>query len=862
MDQSEKDKQRTVTINQVGYRLAGDRKDGGCGVVYQAVRQQDNCEVAIKIVPCKANDLREIEILRNLHDENVVKLYDSADCEELDGRKLYLVMEYIAGEDLKTYCSRKENRDLKIKLGLLIAVAQTVDRLHNLQPQGVIHRDLKPANIMVTASGKPYILDFGVSRLLESGRTDASCPTLYVGTPQYMSPEQVATCGNITGQCDVWALGVILYELLEEQLPFIGTDVISTANQILKEPVAWEKCRDQELQRIGNKALSKETEKRYQSAKELAQDISRYLRRACGGKRSWRGWSRVSYRTYAKRLPECRSIPEPLAVPELLVFGGSGWPAEVWLAYPVVGKKIGKIRKRTTSEAIQLAQATGQAIRHLEAKGLTPGLPRLEDYCEEDGRAWLLADAWCLQPQQSSRQALQLYEMLSRVVAEGEQDEWKKQKPKSEESVEKWLERLDKEEAGLRRLGELEAELAAMSGEEAEQLCRELLGYYWGLDRLRRPAEKLVRKLREGEGEMAVRLHFGEPEGEVLASWEQSNRAGERRRVWLTQRVASGKSGGGRKVQAGSMPSGWSEELWKECWDEDWRLMDFTTKAWQECKHRKHWELSRAYQQWYAERLGFAGPQKKERGKFQGGESELELMLVPPGRFMMGSPGGEKGHQSDEQQHLVTLSQGYWLGRTALSQEQWQAIAGSRPWDGEKYAGKEATAAANYISDAAVDNELLPKLQLVLGGEYRIPSEAEWEHACRAGTLTRFYWGEDESEQEIGKYAWYSGNCQGAYPQPVGVKPANAWGLCDMSGNIYEMCKDVYERNYGLAKLKQDKKAGFVDPVSTTGSRRVCRGGDWGDGPVRCRCAFRDRWWLDGGGLGVGVRVQQVIPPC
>ena len=774
------------------------------------------------------------------------------------GRCWCLVMEYIAGENLVEYCQRRGKDNEQLALAMIMKIARALEPLHK---QKVIHRDLKPNNIVVDKSGEPYILDFGIARMLEAEATRLSQATL-VGTPGYQAPEQLRE-KELTPRCDIWPLGVMLYELVEGRRPFSGS-VLEIQMATIQGEVSWGKLESNpKLQQIVAAALSKNAEDR-PAVEDLCCRISNYFRSKVGPGYRWDSVALATYRRQHQLIKSCAGLAQPLLAPRVLVVGEEESPAEVWLGYAVgAGRQLSKVRIKATA-ALVVTKAIVNAGRQVKPLGLEPGLPPLGDiYMTKDGRLLgLVAGEW-LRLRHGNLTALKLHERLLPVVAKGEQDEWKKQEPKSEESVEKWLERLDKEEAGLRRLGELEAELAAMSGEEAEQLCRELLGYYWGLDRLRRPAEKLVRKLREGEGEMAVRLHFGEPEGEVLASWEQSNRAGERRWVWLTQRVVVGKGGGGRKVQAGSMPSGWSEELWKECWDKDWRLIDFTTKAWQECKHREHLELSRAYQQWYAERLGFAEPQKKEQGKeFKGGESELELMLVPPGRFMMGSPQGEKGHYDDEQQHVVTISQGYWLGRTALSQEQWQAIAGSRPWDGEDYAGKEASAAANYMGYAEVDNELLPELQRVLGGEYRIPSEAEWEHACRAGTLTRFYWGEDESEQEIGKYAWYDGNYQGDHPQPVGVKLANAWGLCDMSGNVYEGCRDLYQGNYGLAKLKQDKKAGFVDPVSTTGSFRVYRGGLWDFDPVYCRCAGRGGWWLGVGDDGVGVRMQQVIPPC
>ncbi|MCC6696286.1 MAG: formylglycine-generating enzyme family protein [Candidatus Hydrogenedentes bacterium] len=203
----------------------------------------------------------------------------------------------------------------------------------------------------------------------------------------------------------------------------------------------------------------------------------------------------------------------------------------------------------------------------------------------------------------------------------------------------------------------------------------------------------------------------------------------------------------------------------------------------------------------------------------------IEFQWCPPGTFAMGSPAIESGHEDDETLHEVTLTSGFWLSKHEITQSQWIDWIGENP-------------SSNEGDDLPVENVTWEDVQdflvvlntAVSGATYRLPTEAEWEYACRAETTTRFYWGNDAAETEIDDNAWYSENSLAT--QPVGELEPNAWGLLDMSGNVMEWCQDKY------GDYPSDA---VTNPVGTdSGNSRVVRGGSYVDAALDCRTPNRD----------------------
>jgi len=208
------------------------------------------------------------------------------------------------------------------------------------------------------------------------------------------------------------------------------------------------------------------------------------------------------------------------------------------------------------------------------------------------------------------------------------------------------------------------------------------------------------------------------------------------------------------------------------------------------------------------------------------GAGELQFRLLPAGRFMMGSPKGEQDSDKDEKPlHEVVLSRPFHLGVHEVTCAQWKLVMGSLPGG----AGTDPAAAVSGVLWEECQAFLL-KLTEQGFGTFRLPTEAEWEYACRAGSTSRFYWGDDSDYSQANAHAWHKGNADDR-THPVGLKKPNAWGIHDMSGNAWEWCSDWY------GPYPNDSQ---VDPTGPeTGKAHVLRGNGRRWGPRYCRSANR-----------------------
>ncbi len=227
---------------------------------------------------------------------------------------------------------------------------------------------------------------------------------------------------------------------------------------------------------------------------------------------------------------------------------------------------------------------------------------------------------------------------------------------------------------------------------------------------------------------------------------------------------------------------------------------------------------------------------------------------------MIGSPSTEAGRGEYEAQTQVTLTRGFWLGQTEVTQAQWKVLMNTEPWKGATQTGTPDEAVGDlYPAHTVSWNECMDFLdelnereasRLPVGWVYTLPTEAQWEYACRAGSDKRFCFGDDESQ--LGAYAWINANStmdRVKKSREVGQKRANAFGLLDMHGNVEEWCRDSFFTD----------PAGGLNPLaSQAGAIRVVRGGHFANREVQCRSASRHGHRSSAGQSVVGFRVALV----
>jgi formylglycine-generating enzyme required for sulfatase activity len=276
-----------------------------------------------------------------------------------------------------------------------------------------------------------------------------------------------------------------------------------------------------------------------------------------------------------------------------------------------------------------------------------------------------------------------------------------------------------------------------------------------------------------------------------------------------------------------------------------------------------------------------------------GSTVSFDMVAIPAGRFLMGSPPGEAGRKDDEgPQHPVEIRP-FWMGKCEVTWDEfdlfWKARPGGKedkepenPTDADAvtrptppYAdetfdkGREGHPVLGVTHHAAM--QYCRWLTLKTGKVYRLPTEAEWEYACRAGTTTAYYWGDDP--KKIGEYAWYDGNSE-EKTHKVGTKKPNAWGLYDMAGNVSEWCVDTYDKEFYKTFPLNKPSIAPVNPPTANRFPNVARGGSWTDEAPLCRSAARvgsekswikldpqrpqSIWWLTSAEF-VGFRIVRAV---
>ena len=845
-----------------GYRILFRLGEGAQGAVYEAEQDRPRRTVALKLLRPQLGSTelsrrfeREAQTLARLSHPGIAVVHGSGVVETDFGPLPYFAMELVRGEPLTRFAeARGLDRNRRIEL-----LADVCDAVAHAHERGVVHRDLKPSNILVEENGRTRVLDFGVARVLGQDVEAATLETRtgqVLGTLAYMSPEQASgRPQEVDQRADVFALGVLLFELLTGSLPrdLDGrplpeqvrilaegeTSLLGTVDRALRG----------DLETIAAKAMAMERERRYADAGRLADDLRRYLRSEPIAARPATTWYFVG--RFVRRN---KGLSASLATAAAALVVGT--VVSLWLFLEA---------SRGRDEVLRLSGLQVHDELMLEARALWPPHPEVIEPME----AWL-AEARDLLAELPVHRAT-LARLRDEALPWTEAD-----RTRDRETHPRW-EELRRKDTDVRAYYERKVE---EGGAGASAALERLVGEVQELERLvdARRTWAFDRRETSWQHDTLVEL-IGRIEALEEGLLSKSEEETVPDHGWsVPRRLAFA-----RRMEEGFAPAGAHARRWAESLPE-------ISAAYPGLGFQMHvglvplgpdpdsglWE--------FVHLMTGDVPERGPDGRLiLREETGLVLVLIPAGRFWMGSqrtdpqaPGYDPWSVEGEGPVREVEVSAFLLSKYEMTQAQWQRLTGFNPsdmgphrptvWDPNWLADGKGPSLLHPVEFVSHDDctTWLPRADLVL------PSEAQWEYACRAGTGTPFWTGSDDVSLE-GAANLHDVRAQStgtpnqealetlfddgaSIHWPVGSGRANPFGLHDVHGNLWEWCLDEYGDLYY-------RWAPTVDPVALGfgGYWRVLRGGSHNNMAWGCRSSKRHFSQPENADWTIGVRPAMAI---
>jgi WD40 repeat protein/formylglycine-generating enzyme required for sulfatase activity/serine/threonine protein kinase len=804
-------------VSQDGPRLGGSVREfgeyvlldklgeGGMGVVYKAQHRRMKRLVAVKTISRREigspdavkRFYREVETAAKLNHPNIVQAYDAS---EHDGVH-YLVMEYVEGEDLAALVKEHGALPIAQAVDYVLQAARGLQYAHKHQ---IIHRDIKPSNLLLDKEGTVKILDMGLASIAglaeDSDRDRLTSSGQMMGTCDYMAPEQAMDAHHADARADIYSLGCTLYRLLTGRALYQGESMIQVLLAHRESPIP-SLCQARpevppQLETVYQKMVAKKPEDRYQSMTEVLAALETCVGRGEATNMSLGEDATVLFPVADKSASRQEASPGRLAT--------------------AAEKKVQRLAEETLSQQAGAAETSKQFPRDAT---LLPVARKKKTLALAIGSGLLGAAA-----------VIALTVMVSVRTPSGTLE-------------------VQSDDPNVH--------VAVKQGGEVVELVDAKSG--WKIS------------LKDGQYELAPQ---GSTDQFQLDQDSVTVHRGEVVKVKLTLKRDSSISNSKSEISSSkSEISNFRSPI------PPLAVAPFDAK-----KAREHQEA-------WAKHLGVPVEQTNSIG--------MKLVLIPPGEFEMGSTREEidraleEGKKNKEQQwyfervqaeaprHQVKITKPFYLEMYHVTQAEYEKVMGVNP---STFTGKQMDASvfkpplpesdvknrAKFAEKVAGKDTRRHPVEAVNWDEateffrrlsampterasrrvYRLPTEAEWEYACRAGTTTRWYCGDDEAG--LPDVAWFHKNSY-QITNPVGEKKPNAWGLYDMQGNAEQWCADWFSSDFY-------KQSPTNDPVGApAGIQRVVRGGCWYSNSYFCRSAFRGRFGPVTHSSFVGFRVVAEI---
>ncbi len=771
---------------------------GGMADVYLAKDIVLKRDIAIKILPSEfARDLehisrfeKEIRNLAALYHPNIVPIYDVGCYDKCH----FYAMAYLPKGDLKQRIrdGLPHNRALEI-------FKQIADALRYAHQQGLIHRDIKPKNILFDIEERPIVTDLGIAKAIGSN-THMTNTGMIVGTPHYMSPEQ-AQGKQLDHRSDLYSLGVLFYEMLTGSVPYEAEDTFAVGFMHINEPIPKLPLSLSRYQFFIDRLMAKNRENRYTDASEVLSDIAKFELEAI---RQEVDDTKQMPLTRWTAKPEMDSpFPTPLQGSRDIrrrrnVWGGIIFLTALALAgiYLFINALPMPRRFNKSAPVASENMARDMTASRSETDVTSPN--ESEDTPEDP-----MKDL-------SDRSKFYRKKEIERLLTLA-QKHFNAQHlsiPKGQNAIECYKEVLildhDNDQAlkGLIAVVDKYIELSdkAIEKQKFDQAAQQLL-----------MASKVI---PDDDAIISARKRLETAEKESAKNAHEINQPlDQARRKEFETRLAEGRNA----LTAGDQAQ--AINAFKKA------LNIFPQNA----SARSGLEKAQAMADESNQESTILTPLK------------MKFVYIKPGSFHMGSPETESERDDDEERHKVILSRGFWLQTTEVTQGQWRAVMDKNPSHFSD-CGDECPVENISWQDTQIFIKRLNKREDKLF--YFLPSEAQWEYAARAGSDSKFCFGDLDST--LAEFSWYDGNAGGT-PHPVATKQSNAWGLYDMHGNVWEWCRDWYG-NYATETV--------TDPIGhLSGHNRIFRGGSWFVDGKKCRSAVRQALSPENRNFYLGVRL-------
>jgi serine/threonine-protein kinase len=880
------------------YEILGVIGSGGMGVVYRGILPPSKRFVAIKVLPAHLAQnrefverfLREARSVASLEHPSIVSIYDIGESEGA----YYFVMKLLVGDTLDEYIA-EEGRVPLAKA--LLFTGQLADALGTAHASGVIHRDVKPANIIVGPREQRVVLtDFGIALTLEETRLTR--PGAMFGSPIYIAPEQLEG-DDVDHRADFYSLGSVLYQMLAGRPPYEADLPVAILHQRIREPERSVRDINPEVplsvDRLVRRLMARNPDDRFQTAAEILEAL-----RELGEEGHQPGVPVEAEPTLMNGAgspgesrpetgrPAQREVPAD--VPDEIMAAASppaaqSLPADVGSTTQRLIRKVGVRRIILAWIGVMAAvlivlmaviwwnrsSASGTGEVELQAE-LVPALDQEaagEQAAEEDPERTAAGDGEDPSTgpasagpekgaggtvggsaEQTGRSAEPPASGAERVdrSAVTETVEGKTVRPTEVAPAKPAEETAEKPPSGTRTTPRAPAAPSVTEAEVASALAaartsRESAEQAGAPEHAPLPWAAGEEKLRAGDGHRSdkrsdleqrayeeARAHFDQAMAEAAPAAEAARKeqqAGQGEVEGLATRIEQGISAG---TAAGLEDAGLALGRFREIAPQDSRLARFSTRL--EEADKRLWQTH-----------GMDRTFAIARGV------EMAFIWVPPGTFRMGTTTKKKSTHTDEgPKHTVVISKGFWMGTFEVTQAQWQAVMGGNP---SSFVGADRPVDRISWNDALA---FVSKLNAAAGsGQFRLPTEAEWEFVCRAGSTRSFYGGEINTvdcrnEDHLAPWGWYCYN-SGDTTHAVGQLQPNGWGFYDMHGNVGEWCSDYYDQNYYEYSPTRDPQG------PDSGRNRVLRGGGWDSRAWDCRSANRGRYGPGAKNNSFGLRI-------